>query len=267
MIKDAYGNTRFYGLYRGTVYRNDDPNNHRRLQLKVPQVFADQNTGWAWSSGDNGTKGTLPDVGAGVWVMFEGGDPSYPVWVGAFNSYLDGPSTTVTNTTVNNSTSVIQGSLLGKYGAFQYTGTQTATTTTAQAFPWDTTDFSEDVYTSNTSRVYFPTEGLYNIQWSGQFQNTDNAIQDISVWLRINGVDVPGSTGFISIPARKSASAGQEAHIIVGWNYFLRFTAGQYLEILWSATATTVSLQSYAAGTSPTRPTTAALILTASQVG
>lgn len=89
MIKDAYGNTRFYGLYRGIVFRNDDPANRSRLQLKVPQVFADQHTGWAWSSGDNGTGGKVPDVGAGVWVMFEGGDPSYPVWVGAFNSYLD----------------------------------------------------------------------------------------------------------------------------------------------------------------------------------
>jgi hypothetical protein len=88
----------------------------------------------------------------------------------------------------------------------------------------------------------------------------------MSVWLRVNGVDVVGSTGYISIPARKSASAGEEAHEIVGWNYFLQFTAGQYLEVMWNATNTAVSLHSYAAGTTPTRPTTAALVLTASLV-
>ena len=260
MIKDAYGNTRFYGLYRGVVYRNDDPDKRSRLQLKVPQVFADQHTGWAWSSGDNGTGGKVPAVGAGVWVMFEGGDPSYPVWVGAFNSYLDAAS--VTNVSTSSTTKIVNSSVFGKYGAFQYTGTQTATTNPGQAFPWNTTDFSSDVYTDNTSRIYFPTAGVYNVQWSGQFENSSSTLEDIDVWLRVNGTDVPGSTGLISIPARKSA--GNPAHMIAGWNYFLKFTAGQYLEILWMASSTTVTLQSYASGTAPS---TAALILTASQVG
>jgi len=159
------------------------------------------------------------------------------------------------------------GTLAGKYGAFEYTGRQAITSaTTAYAFPWNQTDYSSNIYTSNTSRIYFPTAGTYNIQWSGQFQNTGNAQEDIFVWLRINGTDVPGSTGKISIVARKSASAGEEAHMIIGWNYFLTFTAGQYLEIMWSATSTAISLESYSALTNPTRPTTAALILTANQI-
>ena len=152
-----------------------------------------------------------------------------------------------------------------KYGAFQYTGSQAITsTTTAFAMPWNTTDFSSDVYIANTSRIYFPTAGTYNVQWSGQFQNTANANEDIYVWLRINGTDVVGSSGLISINARKSA--GEYAHEIIGWNYFLRLTAGQYVEFMWSSTSTSVSLESYVAGTNPTRPTTAALILTAQQV-
>jgi hypothetical protein len=159
------------------------------------------------------------------------------------------------------------GTLAGKYGAFQYLGRQAiASTTTAYAMPWDTTDFSGDVYFSNTSRIYFPTAGLYNIQWSGQFQNSSNSLEDIYVWLRVNGTNVAGSTGYLSIPARKQAGAGNEAHMIAGWNYFLQFTAGQYMEIMWSATNTTVSIESYATQTSPTRPSTAALILTAQQV-
>lgn len=159
------------------------------------------------------------------------------------------------------------GTLAGKYGAFQYLGRQQiASTTTAYAMPFDTTDFSGDVYISNTSRVYFPTAGLYNIQWSGQFQNSSNSLEDIYVWIRVNGSDIAGSTGFVSIPARKQAGAGNEAHMIAGWNYFVQLTAGQYLEFMWSASNTTVSLESYGTQSNPTRPSTAALILTAQQV-
>ena len=112
--------------------------------------------------------------------------------------------------------------------------------------------------------------GIYNLQWSGQFQNTDNQIQDISVWLRKgstgNGTDIVGSSGLISIPARKSASLGEEAHNIIGWNYFLELQANEFVELWWSATLNTVSLQFYAAGTTPTRPTTASVIATLSFV-
>ena len=240
MIKDEFGNARFAGVYRAIVVDNKDPKGLNRLRLQIPQLLGEEVTGWCWGIFPN-TAIIIPNVNDGVWVMFEGGDPSYPTWLGSFN----------------------QGKLYAKYGAFQYTGFQTATTTTAQAFPWDTTDFSSDVYTSNTSRVYFPPAGPYNIHWSGQFENSSKDLEDIDVWLRINGTDVPGSTGLISIPAGKKDTP---SHMIIGWNYFLQFTAGQYLEIMWAASNTTVTLQSYAAGTTPTTPTTAALILTANLV-
>ena len=120
------------------------------------------------------------------------------------------------------------------------------------------------------SKIVVENSGIYNLQWSGQFQNTDNQIQDISVWLRKDasgaGVDIDGSTGFVSIPARKSASAGEEAHEIVGWNYFIELQANEFVEIWWSATLDSVSLQYYAATTSPTRPATASVIATLSFV-
>lgn len=120
------------------------------------------------------------------------------------------------------------------------------------------------------SKIMVENSGIYNLQWSGQFQNTDNAIQDISVWLRKDAsgaaTDIDGSTGFVSIPARKSASAGQEAHEIVGWNYFVELQANEYVELWWSSTLDTVSLQYYAAATSPTRPSTASVIATMSFV-
>lgn len=154
--------------------------------------------------------------------------------------------------------------LTPKYGAFQYLGTQSITDITqAYVMPFDTTDFSNDVNISNTTHINFPTAGVYNIQWSGQFTNTASLPKDIYVWLRVDGIDVPGSSGGVWIPSKH---AGGDGHIIVGWNYFLQFTAGQHLELVWSASSTAVALQTIPITGSPTKPSTAALILTAQQV-
>lgn len=72
------------GIYRGTVVDARDPDNNRRLKLKVPQLLGDQVTEWAWPREDASTKTQVPAVGQGVWVMFEGGDMAFPVWVGTF---------------------------------------------------------------------------------------------------------------------------------------------------------------------------------------
>lgn len=151
------------------------------------------------------------------------------------------------------------------YGAFSSSLTQTATANTATLMTLNTTDFASGV-SINSSKITVANPGIYNLQFSAQFQNTDNAIQDISIWLRQNGTDIPGSTGFVSIPARKSASPGQEAHEIVGWNYYLSMTAGQYVEIYWSTTLATVTIQAYTASTGPTRPSTQSVVATLSFV-
>ena len=146
------------------------------------------------------------------------------------------------------------------YGAFQDTTDQTiASTTTAYAMTLDTTDYSNGVYLSNSSRMNVRNAGTYNFQWSGQFQNTDTQDHDLSVWLRKNGTDVVGSAGLVAVP---SSHGGIDGHTIAGWNYFIELAANDYIELYWSATNTAVSLQHYAAGTSPTRPTTASLIAT-----
>jgi hypothetical protein len=84
MIYDEFSNRRFYGMYRGIVVDNTDPLNEYRLKLKIPQVLHDQVTDWAWSIHQPGVTRTIPVVGTGVWVSFEGGDPSYPIWTGTF---------------------------------------------------------------------------------------------------------------------------------------------------------------------------------------
>jgi hypothetical protein len=112
------------------------------------------------------------------------------------------------------------------------------------------------------SKITTTYPGVYNLQFSVQVQSTDNAIQDISIWLRQNGTDLVGSTGLIAVPARKSASAGDEAHGIFGWNYFVTMAAGDYIQLYWSTTNAAVTIKAYAAGTSPTRPSTSSVVAT-----
>jgi len=151
------------------------------------------------------------------------------------------------------------------YGAFTSFVDQTTTANTATLMTLDTTDFSNGVSISS-SKITVVNPGIYNLQFSAQFQNTDNQIQDISIWLKQNGTDIAGSTGLVSIPARKSASAGEEAHQITGWNYYISMNAGDYIEIYWSTTLASVTIQTYAASTGPVRPSTASVVATLSFV-
>jgi hypothetical protein len=74
---------KFYGVYRGVVIDNKDPLNKGRLKLRIPQVLGDTVTEWAWGIFPN-IAVTLPEISDGVFVSFEGGDPSFPIWLGSF---------------------------------------------------------------------------------------------------------------------------------------------------------------------------------------
>jgi hypothetical protein len=147
------------------------------------------------------------------------------------------------------------------YGAFSSDQDQTTTANTATLMTLNTTDFSNGV-TISSSKITVATAGIYNLQFSAQFQNTDNQIQDMSIWLKQNGTDIAGSTGFISIPAHKSASAGDEAHEIIGWNYYVSMAANDYIQIYWSTTNASVTIQHYPASTGPVRPSTQSVVAT-----
>jgi hypothetical protein len=149
------------------------------------------------------------------------------------------------------------------YGAFSSGVDQTAIANTATLMTLDTTDFSNGVSISS-SKITVANAGIYNLQFSVQLENTDNAPQDVFIWLKQNGLDITGSTGKIGIPARKSP--GDPFHGIYGWNYFVSMTAGQYIEIYWSTTNAAVTIQFYPASASPTKPSTQSVVATLSFV-
>jgi len=148
------------------------------------------------------------------------------------------------------------------YGAFSSDQDQTAVANTATLMTLNTTDFANGISIA-TSKITVATAGIYNLQFSTQFANTNSNVQDVYIWLRQNGVDIPGSTGFVSIPG---SHGGTDGHSIVGWNYFLSMTAGQYIEIYWSVPNTAVSIQHLAASGTPTKPSTQSVVATMSFV-
>jgi len=168
---------------------------------------------------------------------------------------------------LDNLTGVVLGESGGRfirfpYGAFSSDQDQTATVNTATLMTFNTTDFANEVSISS-SQITVVNAGIYNLQFSVQFQNTDTAFQDVYIWLRQNGVDIPGSTGFISVPNRH---AGTDGHSIIGWNYFLNMAAGDYIEIYWSVPNAAVTIQHLAASGTPTKPSTQSVVATLSFV-
>ncbi len=82
-----YIRNRFFGKYRGIVKDNNDPTNRGRIKVSVPAVLQDLEV-WAMPclpyTGNNAGTYLIPEVNAGVWVEFEGGDPSFAIWTGGY---------------------------------------------------------------------------------------------------------------------------------------------------------------------------------------
>jgi uncharacterized protein involved in type VI secretion and phage assembly len=78
---------RYFGKYRGQVTDNSDPTSRGRIKVKVPAVLGDLES-WAMPclpyTGNNMGSYAIPETGSGVWIEFEAGDASYPIWCGGF---------------------------------------------------------------------------------------------------------------------------------------------------------------------------------------
>jgi hypothetical protein len=151
------------------------------------------------------------------------------------------------------------------YGAFQDSTDQTAAnTTTAYAITFDTTDFSNGVTLSDSSRLNVSQAGIYNLQFSIQFTNTTNASQDVDVWFRKNGTNIDKSNSRFGFAPRKGV--GDPYHIVAALNFFVNLAANDYIEIMWRPSDVGVSIEHYAASSTPTRPAVPSVIATLSFV-
>jgi uncharacterized protein involved in type VI secretion and phage assembly len=79
---------KFFGIYRGTVVNNVDPLQIGRIMAIVPDAGGITPSTWAMPcvplAGKQMGTFMVPQIGAGVWIQFEAGDPDRPVWSGGW---------------------------------------------------------------------------------------------------------------------------------------------------------------------------------------
>jgi hypothetical protein len=118
------------------------------------------------------------------------------------------------------------------------------------------------------SKIVVDQDGIYNIQFSAQFVNSTNDVQEIDIWFRKNGTNVAGSNSQFGVKPRKST--GASSRFIASLNFYLDLAKDDYFEIMWRVTDSGVSLEHFAAvsasGTTPAIPATPSIIVTVSFV-
>jgi len=154
--------------------------------------------------------------------------------------------------------------LSNPFGAWSSDSDQTAvSTTTAYAVTFDVADVIDSVYLVGNSKMTVTYSGVYNLQFSIQFANTDTQIHDVDVWAAINGTNLANSNSRFSVP---NSHGGTDGHLIAALNLFLSLNAGDYVELYWCTNDVGVKIEQIPAASSPTRPATPSVIATMSFV-
>ena len=146
-----------------------------------------------------------------------------------------------------------------RYGSFYDTTTQTATIiNTAKAITFNTTDLSQGVFLSTTSRVMVDTEGVYNFDTSFQLDKTAGGTGIFDFWFRLNGVDVTDSASRIRVQ-------GNNAEVFSSLNYFFDLKANDYVELMFSVDDLSVEITAFPAAAP--HPGIPSIILTVNNIG
>lgn len=154
---------------------------------------------------------------------------------------------------LNNVVSTVVGNDGGKYLEFPYAAVQrttnkTFTANTATQITFDLNDFLNGATNDGTDGIHVEQSGIYNYQFSVQFANTDTTIHTAHIWLRVNGVDVPGTASKFDVIAKHG---GVDGYIIAACNFFVQLDASDTVEMWAAVSNTAVYMEAYAAQVSP----------------
>ena len=162
----------------------------------------------------------------------------------------------------------------GAYGSSQASHTAGVYVAEAQPVPSSTTELVVSLTTTDTTngidldptditKVVAAVAGYYNIQFSVQLLTFDSSIDNVTLWFRQNGVDVPYSAGIVSIPA---IHGGKPGAAIVSWNLVMALNAGDYFQLVMASESGNTVAATYPPGTAPVHPASPSIILTATFV-
>lgn len=150
------------------------------------------------------------------------------------------------------------------YGGFSDSTDQTGNVSAGTVITFNTIDVADGVSLVDNSKITVPNAGKYNLQFSIQFKNTNNAQDDATVWLKINGSDLANSATQYTIPARKSASIF--GYGVASLTFLLDLNANDYVQIFWVPTNVLVSIEHLPASVSPAYPAIPSIIASMIQV-
>jgi len=97
---------------------------------------------------------------------------------------------------------------------------------------WDTLESAAGFTLNLTGTATASQSGVYKIDYSLQFANTNNIQHDVFVWLQVNGNDVVGSSSRFTLPARKSA--GVYGYIVAYSSVTFTINAGDEVALYWA---------------------------------
>ena len=141
-----------------------------------------------------------------------------------------------------------------------------AGTTNVNLIPWTNIDVQNNagsgVWSTNGSKIYFPTNGAYHAVLSVIFRTGATEGGNARVWLRQNGNDVTRSGTHLDFPTVSGGGTITNMSQVVAVPFDIQTAVGDWIEFAWwSDTADTV-LPSYSIGANPTRAASPAVILT-----
>ena len=113
------------------------------------------------------------------------------------------------------------------------------------------------------SKITVSQPGLYNVQFSAQFTNTDTQIHDVDIWFKKNDVTIPNSNSQFSVPNKHG---GINGHLIASLNFFVDLLADECVEIVWHTSNSAVFIEAIPEQLAPLRPATPSVIVTVSFV-
>ena len=149
------------------------------------------------------------------------------------------------------------------YLAVQDTTNQVAPNTTdVNIITFNATDYALGASLVDNTKLKADYAGLYNIQFSVQLVNSTTSHETVDIWFRKNGTDIAASNSKFGISQRKSS--GDNSHDIGAMNFFIALQKDDYIQLAWRPSSTSTYIEYFAAGTSPTRPSTPSVIATMS---
>jgi hypothetical protein len=134
------------------------------------------------------------------------------------------------------------------YAAVQSNADISFTANTASQILFDTNDYLNACTNDGTDGITVSYAGIYNYQFSVQLKNTDTQIHSAWIWLRVNGVDVPGTGSKFDVT---SSHGGTPGFVIAACNFYVELQGGDTIEMWAAVDNTAVTFDSSAAQTSP----------------